>query len=128
MFIVEKGRVRAFAKRDGRERNLAFYREGDYFGELSVLNGSERAASAEALADTRLLALQPNVARELEKQFPEFRRLIEERLAQYRANTEARVPLDLATELLPAEAAVQNKVELDTDETHGRNGDEPVCR
>src|SRR5436853_4772260 len=32
LYIIEKGRARAFAGVDGRERNLAFYREGDFFG------------------------------------------------------------------------------------------------
>ena len=50
----------------------------------------------------RLLALAPDVVRELKGQFVEFRRLLEERLAQYRADVEARVPLDVATEQLPA--------------------------
>ena len=36
MFIVEKGRARAFPN-NGAQRNLAFYREGDFFGELSIL-------------------------------------------------------------------------------------------
>jgi ATP-binding cassette subfamily B protein len=44
MFVIEKGRARAFAGINGKERNLAFYREGDFFGELSILNGSPRAA------------------------------------------------------------------------------------
>src|SRR5206468_1079325 len=59
LYIIEKGRARAFAGVDGRERNLAFYREGDFFGELSILNGSLRAASVEAVTDCQLLALEP---------------------------------------------------------------------
>ena len=116
MFIVEKGRVRAFQKKDGRVRNVAFYREGDFFGELSILNGSPRAATAEAFADCRLLALQPEAVRDLQEQFPEFRKLIEERLALYRADTEARIPLDFAEELLPAETRVQDKTAIDPDD------------
>ena len=113
MFIVETGRVRAFAKQEGRVRNLAFYREGDFFGELSLLNGSPRAASAEAVADCRLLALQPEAVQDLKEQHPEFRKLLEERLAMYRADTEARIPLDFAAELLPAETRVQDKIAID---------------
>src|SRR5207253_2303030 len=59
MFILEKGRARAFLANNGKERNLAFYRDGDYFGELSILNGSPRAASVEAFTECRLLALEP---------------------------------------------------------------------
>lgn len=109
MYVVESGRVRVFSRNNGRERNLAFYREGDFFGELSILNGSPRFASAEAVSDCRLLALPPEAVRELEQQSPEFRRLLEERLAQYHADTTARVPLDFAEEMLPAEARVQKE-------------------
>ncbi len=63
----------------------------------------------------RLLALAPEAVRDLKSQFPEFRKLLEERLAQYRADTDARVPLDVATELLPAEARVHDKVDLGPD-------------
>ncbi len=48
MYILEKGRARAFLQNNGAEKNLAFYRDGDFFGELSILNGSPRAASVEA--------------------------------------------------------------------------------
>lgn len=115
MFIVETGRIRVFATRNGRERNLAFYRAGDFFGELSILNGSPRAAFAQALTDTRVLALRPDTVRELEERFPEFRTLLEERRAQYRADIEARVPLDFAEALLPVEAKRRNKTALDAE-------------
>ena len=65
MYILQKGRVRVFATSSGRTRNLAFYRSGDFFGELSILNGSPRAASAEAMTPCELLALEPEVVRDL---------------------------------------------------------------
>jgi ATP-binding cassette subfamily B protein len=117
MYILEKGRARAFHGTNGKEKNLAFYRDGDFFGELSILNGSKRAASVEAFTDVRALALQPEAVIDLKRHYPEFEKLLEERLAQYQAKTEARVPLDFTTELLPAEAATHNKVAL--------NGDQP---
>jgi HlyB family type I secretion system ABC transporter len=113
MYIIEKGRARAFAANNGQVRNLAFYRDGDFFGELSILNGSARAASVEAFTDCRLLALEPEAVRELKRRFPEFGQLMEERLAQYQAKTEARIPLDFTTEMLPAESAAHDKVALD---------------
>jgi HlyB family type I secretion system ABC transporter len=113
LFIIEKGRARAFAGADGQARNLAFYRAGDFFGELSILNGSPRAASVEAFSDCQLLALEPQSVQDLRRRFPEFDKLLTERLALYQAKTEARIPLDFTTELLPAETQVQNKVELE---------------
>ena len=113
MYIMEKGRARAFDSDNGSERNLAFYRDGDFFGELSILNGSPRAASVEAFSDCRLFALDPKDVRDLKRRFPDFGKLLEERLAQYQVKTEARVPLDFTTEMLPAETTTHNKVALD---------------
>jgi HlyB family type I secretion system ABC transporter len=113
LYIIEKGRARAFAGVDGQVRNLAFYREGDFFGELSILNGSPRAASVEAFSDCQLLALEPQSVWDLRRRFPEFDKLLSERLALYQAKTEARIPLDFTTELLPAETQVQNKVQIE---------------
>jgi HlyB family type I secretion system ABC transporter len=113
VYIIEKGRARAFAGADGRERNLAFYREGDFFGELSILNGSPRAASVEAVTECQLLALEPGAVHALRRRFPEFDKVLSERLALYEAKTEARIPLDFTTELLPAETQVHDKVKLD---------------
>jgi HlyB family type I secretion system ABC transporter len=113
MYVIEKGRARAFAGVNGRERNLAFYREGDFFGELSILNGSRRAASVEAFTDCKLLALDPQAVQDLRYRFPEFEKLLGDRLAIYQAKTEARIPLDFTTEMLPAETQAHDKVELD---------------
>jgi ATP-binding cassette subfamily B protein len=116
LYIIQKGRARAFAGVDGHERNLAFYREGDFFGELSILNGSPRAASVEAFTDCELLSLEPKSVRQLRRRFLEFDKLLSERLALYQAKREARIPLDFTTELLPAETQVHDKVELDGQE------------
>jgi HlyB family type I secretion system ABC transporter len=113
LYILQKGRARAFTSTNGTERNLAFYREGDFFGELSILNGSPRAASVQAFTDCELLSLEPATVRDLRRRFPEFDKLLTERLAIYQAKNEARLPLDFTTELLPAETQVHNKVELD---------------
>src|SRR5437660_8583815 len=99
LYVIEKGRARAFAGVDGGERNLAFYREGDFFGELSILNGSSRAASVEAFTDCQLLSLDPAAVLELRNRFPEFEKLLSERLAIYQAKAEARVPLDFMKEM-----------------------------
>jgi ATP-binding cassette subfamily B protein len=113
MYVIEKGRARVFTGMNGRELNLAFYREGDFFGELSILNGSPRAASVEAFTDCQLLSLDPSAVQELRNRFPEFENLLNERLAIYQAKTEARIPLDFMTEMLPAETQAHDKVQLD---------------
>ncbi len=55
---------------------------------------------------------------ELKRQYPEFSKLLEERVSFYNKNTEARIPLDFASELLPAAASAANKVGME----EGSNG------
>src|SRR5215468_5817970 len=76
LYILQKGRARAFTSTNGTERNLAFYREGDFFGELSILNGSPRAASVQAFTDCELLSLEPRTVRDLRRRYPEFDKLL----------------------------------------------------
>jgi HlyB family type I secretion system ABC transporter len=129
MYVIEKGRARAFTNGNGRETNLAFYREGDFFGELSILNGAPRAASVEAFTDCQLLALDPNSVLELRGRFPEFDKLLGERLAIYQARTEARIPLDFTEELLPADVRRADKTELDHEQPRGEaeEGEDPFA-
>jgi len=118
LYVIEKGRARAFSGNgNGRQLNLAFYREGDFFGELSILNNAPRAASVEAFTDCQLFALEPAAVLDLRNRFPEFDKLISDRLALYQAKTEARVPLDFTEEVLPAETRRADKTELDEEAT-----------
>jgi len=130
LYVLRSGRVRIFTGANGRQRNRAFLRTGDFFGELSILDGAPRAATAEAVTDCQLLALEPEAVRDMNRQHPEFAKLIEERRAQYCADAEARVPLDFSTESLPAEAAKADKVDLgdeaetDKAQTDSASGDD----
>ena len=110
MYLVEEGRLRVFLEEDGSRRYLAYLRKGDFFGEMSVFKGARRAASVEAVSPCRLLKLTPETFRRLIDDYPDFARRIEERIAQYDYKHVARVPLDFADEILPAEVAVHEKV------------------
>ncbi len=110
MYIVEEGHLRAFTEADGRRRYLAYLRKGDFFGERSLFTGSTRAATVEAVSPCRLLRLSEATFQLLVDRYSEFRRQITERIAQYDYKEVARVPLDFAEELLPAEVQVHEKV------------------
>src|SRR5437588_4369751 len=59
LYIILQGRVRiASTDHFGRERVLAFYGPGEFFGDMAVLTGAPRSASATASADGRLLQLR----------------------------------------------------------------------
>ncbi len=109
MYLLRAGRVWIYSGARENPVHLAFYREGEYFGELAMLNNAPRAASAQAVSDCELLLLKPDSVSALRARFAEFDRLLTERIAQYQGAGEARIPLDFAEELLPADARVSDK-------------------
>src|SRR6266700_362658 len=59
MFVVLQGRVRiATTDNFGRERVLAFYGPGEFFGDMAVLTGEPRSATASASTNLRVLQLR----------------------------------------------------------------------
>jgi uncharacterized membrane protein len=58
MYLIEGGRVRIHIKdRDGQEVTLAELAAGDFFGEMSILDGKPRSATATVSEDARLAVL-----------------------------------------------------------------------
>jgi uncharacterized membrane protein len=58
MYFVETGRVRISVKdADGSNVTLAEFRNGDFFGEMAVLDGQARSADAHVVENTRLAIL-----------------------------------------------------------------------
>ncbi len=110
MFIIEEGRCRMHIGVDGRRRNIAFLRKGEFFGEQSVIRNEPREGTVEAVTPTRLLRLTQEAYEQLLERHPDFRREIEDQLAQYNFKHTAQIPIDLFRELLPAEARDQETV------------------
>lgn len=57
MYVIQSGKVRIFKGTAGSTLELATLDRGDFFGEMSVLEGLPRDASAEAMGKTRVLVL-----------------------------------------------------------------------
>jgi ATP-binding cassette subfamily B protein len=110
MYIIEEGRCRIHIGVDGRRRNVAFLRRGEFFGELSVLRDQPRDSTVEAVTNCRLLRLTRETYQELLAHHQAFRDEIEERIAQYDFAHTAQIPIDLYREILPADASVLSKV------------------
>jgi len=116
LYVVQEGRLRVYAEEGNRRRPLAFLRRGDLFGELSAFLGQPRAATVEAVTPCKLLALHPQTFKKVAAENPGFMAEIEERIEQYDFKRTARVPLDFAEELLPAEAQVEEVGEDQVDQ------------
>jgi ATP-binding cassette subfamily B protein len=110
MYIVEDGRLKVHIGVDGRRRNVAFLRKGEFFGELSVFRNQPREATVEAVTPCRLLRLTHEMYEDLLRGQPAFHDAIEDRIAQYDFRHTAQIPIDLFQELLPADVGVAEKV------------------
>jgi len=104
-------RARAFIPKTARQQNLAFIATAT-LRELSILNGSPRAASVEAASDCRLLALDPDTVRESETPVPGVRQADGDVSRNTSPNGRRRAAY-FATEMLPAEVAANDKVGVD---------------
>lgn len=90
-YLLQQGRVRLVKRIRGAERSLTVLRPGDLFGEDALLAKADRSASAVALTDCEVLALDrktfgvllagnPDVASRLVEQLVERLRHAEEQL------------------------------------------------
>lgn len=57
MYVIKKGKVEIFRKRDDREVILANFKDRDFFGELAFLGNHPRSASARVSVDSEIYAI-----------------------------------------------------------------------
>ncbi|MEK6646520.1 MAG: Crp/Fnr family transcriptional regulator [Candidatus Firestonebacteria bacterium] len=61
LFIILSGLVRIYkSDSTGKVKTLAYLRSGDFFGEMSILDGEVRSASAQAMEDTHVYVIKGN--------------------------------------------------------------------
>ena len=72
-FFVLEGSVKVTRlSKDGREVILAMLNEGDFFGEMSLLDGESRSANVIALEKTKVLTLDRNDFVEVVNDYPQI--------------------------------------------------------
>lgn len=57
MYVVREGKVRVYGTLQGRETTLGILKKSDFFGEMSLLTGRSRSASAMAVGSVELLVI-----------------------------------------------------------------------
>lgn len=65
MFVIQSGSVRISKSVAGNEKVLANLGPGEFFGEMAILNGKPRTATATVLAPTRCLLIEARTLEEM---------------------------------------------------------------
>jgi ATP-binding cassette subfamily B protein len=88
LYVIVRGQVEVLAKGPGgRERSLAVLRDGDYFGEIALLEDVARTATIRARVPTVVLALDRQQFVELLDSLPDLRAAFDEVVAARRRAT-----------------------------------------
>ncbi len=72
MYIIRDGQVEIVKDLEGEERQLAVLGQGDFFGEMSILEDMPRTATARALVDCKLLAINGTTFDQMLRKDPEI--------------------------------------------------------
>ena len=59
LYIIQEGKVEIWKQTETTEIRLATFNRGDFFGDMALLQGKTRFASAKAAGATKLLVIQP---------------------------------------------------------------------
>jgi len=115
LYIIVTGRVSVYTSdSDGRQVILNYMGEGEYFGELSLLDGKPRSASVVTISSCELIAISRSSFQELLNSDPGFSQVMIEELTR-RVRTLTDSVRDLA--LLDVYGRVSNVLEKLSDES-----------
>ena len=78
LFVISSGRVKAFVKgAEGRYHEAREMGEGDFFGEIALLQGKPRTATVTAAESCELLELERDMVKSLAATRPRVREVLE---------------------------------------------------
>ena len=73
LYLIASGSVQVYMTGvDGRETILSFLERGDFFGEMSLIDGEPRSASVRTVTDSQMLIIYREGFLSLIKQYPEL--------------------------------------------------------
>ncbi|RMG13229.1 MAG: Crp/Fnr family transcriptional regulator [Deltaproteobacteria bacterium] len=82
MYVIHAGKVRITKTVRGQEKELAVLGQGEFFGEMSILNNKPRSATATVIEDARLLVLDPKTYETMLRNSTEIALRMVKRLAE----------------------------------------------
>lgn len=98
MFIVQQGKVAIVKEYKGREQQLAMLGQGDFFGEMSVLEDLPRTATARAVGACRLLQINGSTFDQMLRKNPEIAVRMMRKLSRRLRETDMRLREALGSE------------------------------
>ncbi|MFF3159614.1 peptidase domain-containing ABC transporter [Streptomyces sp. NPDC057910] len=110
MYIVADGMLRVHSEEPG-ERDAAFLRPGDMFGEIALFESGLCTMTVEASSDVELLELEHADFSQMLEELPGFAELISERVDAYHYLDRVRQPPDLSKDPPAAAPAAQQRDE-----------------
>lgn len=123
LYIITGGKVKiTYSTPEGQEALLAILGEGDFFGELALLDKSPRSATAEAIGSTETLTLHRDAFMHYIKEIPDFSLHVFKTLAQHIRRLNSQIS-DIFFLDLPARLA---RTLLYLAEEHGRKVEDGI--
>ncbi|UCD85088.1 MAG: cyclic nucleotide-binding domain-containing protein, partial [Deltaproteobacteria bacterium] len=71
LYVIHSGEVEVYTKKDDSKVVLALLREGDFFGEISLITGERRTATVRTTQETRLMGLSKEDFDSIAKEYPQ---------------------------------------------------------
>lgn len=125
LYLIVQGQVRIFTVSQlGQELSVKIFRDGDFFGELALLDGQPRSASAQAMCGTQVLTLHRQAFHEAIQSMPTIAVLVLEELSNRLRRTNTYI------EHLASHSAPQRIVRtlIDLADQHGVSEDGVTAR
>jgi len=70
MYVVLSGQIEIYDMVDGKEQTLAIHSRGDIFGEMGLIRGEVRSASARAREDAEVLEVNADTLIKIQRKYP----------------------------------------------------------
>lgn len=77
MYLIKEGQIKITKGKGPDERVLAVLKEGDFFGEMAIIDGSPRSATAIAISKTSLLVIDKETFRSKIRENPLIEYILE---------------------------------------------------
>lgn len=126
LYLVADGRIRIFLEDARHERDLAFCGEGEILGEMALLTGEPRSASATAATDSRVLVISKEDFDALVGRNPSIMREVAKVLAHRQAQTDAQL-LPASNDIHVGTLQAAQKLTIQIDEAEREEEVEEIC-